>query len=364
MREDGCPMCGKNCSQPRFDLQGEYSTFIFTQQAEAVIAAHNDTQRLFLYLAYQAVHCPSEVPESYKTPYANLPEPRQTFAGMLSCLDEGVGNVTAALKQRGLWEDTLLIVSADNGAPTPACGGAQGGQNVWPFEPIGPLRGGKCSAWEGGLRGTAFISSPLLPPSARGRHVDALMHAVDIMPTIVEAVHGVDGVERLGDLLRAQGKPLDGMSLWQTIASSDPPEGPRTEALLEADPHALPWQKQYCGDQHGASPGTGYYALRRGNMKVILGDPAGGSGDGWYCTGAPCNYTGWMPSPSTLNATSVQLFDVVADPGEHNDLSTAQPEITKTLLAALLAYNATAEPSYVCGPSGSFDVNGVLTPFG
>jgi arylsulfatase B len=364
MREDGCVECGANCSQPRFDLQGEYSTFIFTKRAEEVIKSHNETQRLFLYLAYQAVHCPSEVPIQYTVPYAHLPEPRKTFAGMLSCLDEGVGNVTSMLKSQGLWEDTLLIVTTDNGAPTPSCGGDQGGQNYWPFSPQGPLRGGKCSAWEGGLRGTAFVSSPLFSAAIRGRHVMDLMHAVDWLPTIITATHGNDGLDRVQEAMRMRGKPLDGVSLWATIASEEAIPGPRTEVLLEADPYALPLDPQYCGDQHGSGAGTGYYALRRGNLKVILGDPAGGSGDGWYCTGAPCNYTGWVPSPTVLNATSLQLFDVVADPGEHHDLSGEQPETTQMLLAALLAYNSSAEPSYACGPQGPWQVNGTLSPFG
>ena len=99
------------------------------------------------------MHEPPQVPASYEAPYS-FPEPlRNTFAVMLSCLDEGVGNVTAALKARGRWETTLFVVTTDNGAPTTGCGGDQGGQN-WPH------RGGKCSAWEGGLRGTSFVHAP------------------------------------------------------------------------------------------------------------------------------------------------------------------------------------------------------------
>jgi len=41
--------------------KGNYSTHIFTERAESIIASHNETQRLFLYLAYQAVHAPREV---------------------------------------------------------------------------------------------------------------------------------------------------------------------------------------------------------------------------------------------------------------------------------------------------------------
>lgn len=58
---------------------------------------------------------------------------RRVFAGMLSAVDEGVGNVTKALTAKGMWPSTIFIVTTDNGAPITECGGI-GGSNV-------PLRG-------------------------------------------------------------------------------------------------------------------------------------------------------------------------------------------------------------------------------
>ena len=100
---------------------------------------------LFLYLAYQAVHAPDEAPDSYIAPYAHIKDKkRRTFAGMLSCMDEGIGNVTKALAAKSMLESTFIVFTTDNGGPSETC--AVTGTSNWPH------RGSKCSLWEGGTR--------------------------------------------------------------------------------------------------------------------------------------------------------------------------------------------------------------------
>lgn len=106
---------------------------------------------------------------------------------MLSALDEAVGNVTAALNASGLAENTLIVFVADNGGPIACsaniCGDATGSSNF-------PLRGGKHSLWEGGIRLTAAAHGRMIsrPP---GGNVTGMMHHVDWLPTLLEAA-GVD----------------------------------------------------------------------------------------------------------------------------------------------------------------------------
>merc|ERR1719247_1653861 len=90
---------------------------------------------------------------------------------MVYYIDEAIGNVTAELKSSGKWDNTLVVVHADNGGPiyySGCCGG-----NNW------PLKGGKLSNWEGGIRVNAFVTGGLVPADKRGTKQDGLMAAWD-----------------------------------------------------------------------------------------------------------------------------------------------------------------------------------------
>jgi len=120
MHRDMQPECGPGCSEVAWDLDKTYSSFIFTDRAVQVIGETDpEKDRLFMYVAYQAVHSPDEVPQRYIDPYNTsiADEKRRTFAGMLSCMDEGVGNITAALEAKGMLNDTLILFSTDNVRP-------------------------------------------------------------------------------------------------------------------------------------------------------------------------------------------------------------------------------------------------------
>nr|XP_006817134.1 PREDICTED: arylsulfatase B-like [Saccoglossus kowalevskii] len=69
---------------------------------------------LFLYLSFQAVHTPLQVPSRYAELYNDLipnDEDRRIYAGMVTCMDEAVGYVTTVLKQSALWENSVVIFS-------------------------------------------------------------------------------------------------------------------------------------------------------------------------------------------------------------------------------------------------------------
>lgn len=366
LHDDEWPNCGRNCSRHAWETQGTYSTHLFTQRAVSIVEAHDSSRSLFLYLPYQAVHVPDQVPESYMAPYhfdkVEGTNARNIFAGMLSCLDEGVGNVTRALQRKRMLDDTLIWFQTDNGAATPACGGWTGGQN-W------PLRGGKCTAWEGGLRGVAFISGAGIDPSLRATVASGLMHTVDVLPTLVDALGGNAGA------LAAPGFALDGISQWGMLSAGE--GGVRYTVLLEADPLSSPLSNRppdfICsGDEHA----TPYYALRQDRWKLILGDPGADDnvhpsiGNGLWCTGPPCpathNNSATKAGPWTVD--SVMLFDLEAEPSESVNLAAVHPDIVRNLTALIAELNASAVDSRgVCAPSDPRQSpalhNGTCTPW-
>jgi hypothetical protein len=78
---------------------------------------------------------------------------------MARILDDGIGNVTAALKAADLWADTLMLFAADNGGWA-----ADTGSNNY------PLKGSKVSDFEGGVRVVSFLAGGFLPSTVHGTH--------------------------------------------------------------------------------------------------------------------------------------------------------------------------------------------------
>eukprot|EP00057_Strongylocentrotus_purpuratus_P024403 XP_011678877.1 PREDICTED: uncharacterized protein LOC763377 [Strongylocentrotus purpuratus] len=179
-----------------WEYGGYYSAFVFTEKIQQIVAQHPVEQPFLLYLPFQSVHSPLQVPSSYEERYKNIKNTnRRIYAGMMTCLDEAVGKIVHSLQQAGLWDNTVLIFSTDNGGEVAA------GGNNW------PLRGWKRSIWEGGMRGVGFVNSPLLPASVQGTVNKQLIHVSDWFPTLVQGVAGssLDNIT------------LDGFNMWKTI---------------------------------------------------------------------------------------------------------------------------------------------------
>jgi arylsulfatase A-like enzyme len=247
-----------------------YSTTLIGDEACRRIRERDKSKPLFLYVPFNAVHSPHQVPESYTAPYESMTGVRQTYAGMLAAMDEAIGKVQATLDAEKMTDNTLVIFSSDNGGPAPG-----------KITDNGPLRGAKGSVYEGGVRVPATATWP--GKIKAGSIVNEPLHAVDWFPTLVKLV-GASPDQKL---------PLDGRDAWPTITAGA--KSPHQEILLNAAP-------------------TGG-ALRVGDWKIVINGSRGVADE---VEGAK------KKKNAGPKVDSVELFNIAADPYEKNDLSTAE----------------------------------------
>jgi arylsulfatase B len=139
--------------EPKFFSDMFHYTDAISENAVSMIqdAAASDAP-FFLYVAYNAVHSPMQGADKYMDRFRHITDiQRRIFAAMLSNLDDSVGTVLDKLRATGLMENTLVFFISDNGGPTRELTSS----NL-------PLRGGKGSLYEGGIR-VPVIGTGLFP---------------------------------------------------------------------------------------------------------------------------------------------------------------------------------------------------------
>ncbi|XP_077585113.1 arylsulfatase I [Stigmatopora nigra] len=320
---DNAQACGFDLHEgerPAWEMVGNYSTLLYVNRVKQILKNHDPDTPLFLYLSFQAAHTPLQAPDRFLDLYSSQSNHvRRHYAAMLSCLDHGIGQVVRQLKESGLYQNSVVIYSSDNGGQ-PLSGGSN-----W------PLRGGKGTYWEGGIRAVGFVHSPLL--KSKGTINKALIHISDWYPTLL-SLAGVSQSPR----------GLDGHNVWGTISKGLP--SPRTEILFNIDPVSRrpgePYDKALVLNGFGIWDTAVRAAIRAGDWKLLTGNV--GDGD-WTPPQAfaegPERWQGLEKRRNEVGK-SVWLFNVSADPYERRDLARARPEIVKHLLLRLAEYNRTA----------------------
>ena len=145
-------------------------------------------QPYFLYLAFNAVHTPHMVTDKY---YARFPDIKdhqlRVYAAMIAALDDAVGRVMAAVEASGQAGNTLIYFASDNG-----CAAYNPG-----LCSCTPLRGGKLSDYEGGIR-VPFVAA--WPGHIKpGRTYNEPVSLLDVFPTSVAAAGGKLPEDRVYD---------------------------------------------------------------------------------------------------------------------------------------------------------------------
>lgn len=194
-----------------------YATDLITNETMKCIKAYKKDGPFFLYIAYNAPHAPLQAKEKDLKQYGYDPSKpkfgnggagneealkgrgntkRQTYAAMVTAMDEGIGKILETLKSEGLEENTLVLFHSDNGAET-----EQGGSS-------GALRGQKFQEWDGGVRAPAVIKWP--KGFEGGRTIDQLTGYIDVAPTL----HEITGIQS------QPAKKYDGISIFSVLKNS------------------------------------------------------------------------------------------------------------------------------------------------
>jgi arylsulfatase A-like enzyme len=271
---------------------------------KAVTQAVADQQPFYLYMAHYAVHTPIQVDPRFSANYPALDATERAYATLVEGMDKSLGDILDQLQRLGIAQDTIVVFYSDNGGLSAGARGASpyGGVNTHNF----PLRAGKGSCYEGGIREPAIFAwakpdatnafqqtFPIAPNSACARPIIV----EDLFPTVlhwagVSPPAGIDGLDITG-YVTAQ------------------PGFSRPEKFLWHYPHV--WSAGYLAQNQGYEP---HSVWREGDWKVIY----------FY------------------NPNRWELYNVAADIRETNNLAVAQPNrlmnLARTMARELAARGA------------------------
>ncbi|MFB6454824.1 sulfatase [Chitinophaga sp. Hz27] len=179
-------MPGKTTFNAVPDLQAFYGkeTFLtqaLTQKAMAAMQYPIDNhQPFFLYLGHYAVHLPIQPDKRFLDKYlaAGLDSTEANYATLIEGMDESLGQIMQFLKEKGIEKNTVVIFMSDNGGLANAGrGGVRNTQNA-------PLRAGKGSPYEGGVRIPMMVKWPGVVPA--GVQTNNYVSAEDFFPTVLD----------------------------------------------------------------------------------------------------------------------------------------------------------------------------------
>jgi arylsulfatase A-like enzyme len=243
----------------------------------------DDAKPFFVYLSTNAPHIPWRVPEEYVAPYLDLglEEDMAKFYAMITNLDDNMGRLRTAIRDANIEENTVFIFMTDNGSVLAAR--SNGEPASWVSDKtelvIGKevetlnnyMRGGKASTYDGGHRVPFFISWPA-GNLGKATDIEDLTAHVDILPTLLDLA----GIE-LADI------DTDGISLVSALK-------------LGAE---LPDRTMVVTNQRVLHPNPDRpYAVMQGNWRYVHAQQNGG----------------------------VELFNLVTDPGQTNNIIDQYPE--------------------------------------
>lgn len=266
----------------------DYLTDYLTDRAlQFIDQAHEDP--FFLYFAYHVPHTPIDgrddlVAEYRKKVRDNSKHKNPEYAAMVNSMDSSAGRLLKRLEHHGIADKTLVIFTSDNGGLTQRYGKHDG------FTDNFPLRRGKGSAYEGGVRVPAIVRWPGV--TKPGTESSEPVSTIDYFPTLLDAANCTEN--------KVGSQPVDGKSLVDLFRN---PSKSLQRDLFWHYPH------YHAG---GDSP---YGAIRSGKWRLIEFYENGG----------------------------IELYDLHHDPGETDNLVSKHPNVTRKLLGKLHSWRKSVD---------------------
>jgi len=343
-------------SGPSFLAGSRYEEEIFSEHTLDVISKHDASKPLFMFHAFHLLHSPLQIPEVWLKNFTFMEIKgrsdvlRRQYNAMVQYMDNEVGKFVKALQDKGMWDNTLLVFISDNGGPTYMSGAASNE----------PLRGGKLSDWEGGVRVNAFVSGGMLAENIRGTKVEGLSHIADWYTTFCTLV-GVDPTDKSAAEVGLP--PVDGVDLMPLITGEK--KNVRDEIYLSRKALIVGDMKLIVGTipfNHWSGPVYPNNTCAPCKLGKCDDCPQPGFMSGYWlpCTDAGCfsaredgassaggeypremeHFGGWTyncTGPGRLGC----LFNLTADPNEHSDLIEQQSEVAEIMYTRLLQLRKT-----------------------
>ena len=318
--------------RPASHLNGTgYEELLFRDRINEILTNHDPDVPLFLNYDSKIAHYPLEAPLEYQDKFAHIPNVnRRMYHAMVNFLDDQLKNVTDTFKELGLWQNTLMIVTSDNGGyvkndlggcnttsgidGTPStdwghgatCFNGEAGANNW------PLRGGKYAMFEGGIRVNAFVSGGFVPDLMRGSKLEGIVHVADWYGTLC-ALAGVDPHDSWAHQSGLPG--VDSVNVWPMLSGINL-TSPRTEFLVNEDAIVSGEWKYVAG-------GTKMIESARGGIHY------------------PNASRDFIEDHSLTCPEQGCLFNVEHDPSEFHEISADHPRIVERLKGRMDAWRKT-----------------------
>lgn len=256
----------------------KYSHDIFAEEALGFIR-RNSGNPFFLYLPFTIPHGKFQIPDD--APYTNesWTTNQKNYAAMITRMDKDIGRIFSLLDSLNLDENTVVFFASDNG-------GTRAMSDF--FESNGNLRGYKGDCYEGGIRAPLIVRWPgKIAERINSDHISAFW---DMMPTFCE-IAGISAPPE-----------IDGISFLTELLSQ-----------AQTEHEFLVWE--YFSYNYGWKPGSEIPRNQLQSQAVRMG-----------------KWKGVREGLKNNPDANLELYDLLSDPAEQNDLAGKYPEVTKQLL--------------------------------